>query len=622
MVIATARRAVLPALLALTALLALPHAAQAALDWRSCVDFSGGVRCATLNVPLDRSGVDPGTIPLRIARVGSASKPTLMYLSGGPGGAGVSEMLGVLSSVGGLEDRFQLIGYDQRGTGRSGLLRCPALEKDKHLRNTAAAVDCANRIGVARHHYTTPDSVEDMEAIRQQLGVDKLTLFGISYGTELAIAYARAYPTHVERMILDSVVDADDRDPFATVNFRAMGPTLQSLCPSKCRNISANPGADLATLVARLRQTPVKAVAYDSSGHSHRVTIGPVELLDLMFDTDYLPPLRAAIPLAVRDALSGDFALVARLLREKSRLEDLGSPRDFSVARYSTVCETTPLPWDPGTPIAQRPAVTAQRIATLPASAFAPFDPQVVVEDEIDLCMGWPDVPHAPSATPAAPYPAVPTLILQGGEDLRTPPEWSANVAARIPGAVRLVVPGVGHATVSDPRDCAAGAILRFVRGAKLPTRCKRIPTGVPALPQIPRDFASLRGVSGQPRRVGRTLRGVSATFADLLLVLSPALSTTSGGGLRGGSWDLTGRRLTLHNYEAVNGMTVSGGGDVTRSLTLRIGGSKAARGILILRGRGILRGRLGGRPVSVNLGAASASRKGKLEVPRITLPR
>src|SRR3954451_19462527 len=243
MVTAPARRAVLPALLALAALLALPHAAQAALRWKPCVDFRG-VRCSTLTVPLDRSGVDPGTIPLRIARVGRTTGPTLMYLSGGPGGAGVSEMLGVLPLVNGLEDRIQLIGYDQRGTGRSGLLRCPALEKDRHLRSTSAAEDCANRIGVARHHYTTPDSVEDMEAIRQQLGVDKLTLFGISYGTELGIAYARAHPDHVKRLILDSTVDADDQDPFATVNFRAMGPTLASLCPDHCKNISSDPAGD------------------------------------------------------------------------------------------------------------------------------------------------------------------------------------------------------------------------------------------------------------------------------------------------------------------------------------------------------------------------------------------
>src|SRR4051812_6497781 len=341
MVKRTALRAILPALLAL---LALPHAAQAALKWGSCVDFRG-VRCATLKVPLDRSGGDPGTIPLRIAKIGRSKGPTLMYLSGGPGGAGVSEMLGVIPSVQGLEDRFQLIGYDQRGTGRSGLLRCPRLERDRHLRNTAAAEDCAKRLGVARHHYTTPDSVEDMEAIRKQLGVDKLTLFGISYGTELAIAYARAHPDHVERMILDSTVDADDRDPFATVNFRAMAATLRSLCPNRCKGISADPAADLAKLVAQLRIKPMQVFAYDALGRSHRVTITPVALFDLMFDADYLPPLRAEIPIAVKAALAGDGALLGRMLRESTRLEDLGSPRDFATARYATVCETTPLPW-------------------------------------------------------------------------------------------------------------------------------------------------------------------------------------------------------------------------------------------------------------------------------------
>src|SRR4051812_37826045 len=551
MVTATARRAVLPALVALTALLALPHAAQAALSWKPCVDFRG-VRCATLNVPLDRGGVDPGVIPLRIARVGRTSGPTLISLSGGPGGAGVSEMLGVVPLVPGLENHFQLIGYDQRGTGRSGLLRCPALEKDRHLRDTAAAEECANRLGVARHHYTTPDSVEDMEAIRQQLGVDKLTLFGISYGTELAIAYARAHPDHVKRLILDSTVDADDRDPYGRVNFRAMPATLKALCPAKCKDISSDPGADLAKLVAQLRAKPMTVFAYDSLGRSHRVKITPVALFDLMFDADYDPPVRAAIPIGVKAALAGDGALLARLISEARRLEDLGSPRDFSTARYATVCETTPLPWPAGTPIDQRPAVTQQAISTVAPSAFFPFDARVVVEDEIDLCLRWPDVPRASRPAPP-PYRKVPTLLLQGGEDLRTPPEWSANVAARIPGAVRLVVPGVGHSTVSDPRDCAADAIIDFVSGKKVPTHCKRIPTGVPAVTSPPVDFESLDGVFGYPRKVGRTLRALLGAFQDLDLVISPLSLTSAGGGLRGGSWELRGARLSLHDFQAVN---------------------------------------------------------------------
>jgi pimeloyl-ACP methyl ester carboxylesterase len=605
MVAVRARRAVLLALLAFAALLALPNAAGAALRWGSCVDFRG-VRCATLNVPLDRSGTDPGSINLRIGRVGRSSGPTLMYLSGGPGGAGLSEMLSVVSGLPELEDRFRLIGYDQRGTGRSGLLRCPRLERDPHLRSTAAGEDCANRLGVARHHYTTADSVLDMEAVRAELGVEKLTLFGLSYGTELAIAYARAFPQHVERLILDSVLDADDTDPYFTATFRAMSPSLRSLCPGHCAGISADPGADLTTLVAQVRAKPMVARAYDADGRSHKVTIGPLALFDLMLLTDYLPPLRAIVPIAVRSALAGDGALLARILRDSTALEVLGSSRDFSVARYSTVCETSPMPWDPGTPIDQRPAVTQQRIAALPADTFAPFDPPIVVGDEIDLCLRWPDVPRPPATAAPLPYPTVPTLILQGGEDLRTPPEVSARVAARIPGSVRLVVPGTGHSTVSDPRTCAAEAISKFVRGAALPTSCKRIRTGIPAVVGAPASFGALKGYGGLPRKVGRTVRALAATLDDLRLVLSPAALATSGGGLRGGSWSIRGNRLILRNYEVVNGVTVTGEGN-TR-LILRVAGAAAARGTIALRSGGRLTGTIGGRRISVRLGAPRVS--------------
>ncbi|MBE2315323.1 alpha/beta fold hydrolase [Solirubrobacter sp. CPCC 204708] len=600
------RRLIFGALLALAALTALPTTAHAALQWRSCVDFNG-VQCATLDVPLDRANTMPGTVPLRIARAGRRSGPTLMYLSGGPGGAGVSEMIGVLAAVPFLLDRFRVIGFDQRGTGRSGLLRCPRLEKDPYLRDTGAAEECAARIGPARRFYTTPDSVQDMEAIRQQLGSAKLTLFGISYGTELAVAYARAFPQHVERLILDSVVDYDDRDPFATVNFRAMGPSLKSLCPGGCRGISADPGADLAKLVAQLRVTPLQAFAYDRLGRSTRVRITPTALFDLMLLTDYLPALRAAVPAGVQAALKGDGALLARLIREARRLEGFGSPRDFSVARYSTVCETTPLPWDPGTPIEARAAITQQRLAAVAPNAFAPFDAAVVLEDEIDLCLRWPDVPRPVVDVPAPPYPTVPTLILQGNEDLRTPPEWSQNVASRIPGAHRIVIRGVGHSTVSDPRDCAASAILRFVTRRTPPRTCKRVPTGVPAVLSAPASFESLRGLPGYSRKTGRTLRAVLATIDDLDLVLSPATLASAGGGLRGGSWSVAGRRLRLSDYQAVTGVTVGGGGDLTRSLTLRIAGTKAAKGTLVLNARG-LTGRLGGRPVRLRLDAARAS--------------
>ena len=77
--------------------------------------------------------------------------------------------------------------------------------------------------------------------MRRALGVDKLTLFGISYGTKLALAYARAHPDHVERIALDSVLEPDDADAFGREPYQAMGPTLAALCPARCRGVTGDP---------------------------------------------------------------------------------------------------------------------------------------------------------------------------------------------------------------------------------------------------------------------------------------------------------------------------------------------------------------------------------------------
>jgi pimeloyl-ACP methyl ester carboxylesterase len=601
MVTATARRA---ALLALFTLLALPNAAHA-LAWKDCPDFHG-VRCSSVTVPLDRSGQDPGKIALRIARIGRDTSRTMLYLSGGPGGAGVSEMLGVMSEVSAIQRRYRVIGYDQRGTGRSGLLRCPALEKDPHLSDTAAAEACATSLGPARRHYTTADSVQDIEAIRQALRVDKLTLFGISYGTELALEYMRAYPQHVERVVIDSVLDPDDTDPFFTSSYHNMSPSLTALCPSHCAGISTDPAGDLRRLVAQLLQHPLKAVAYDGRGRPHAVTVSRNALLYLMFDADYDPALRAALPAAVKAALAGDGAPAARLIREGAVFDDLGPASEFSAARYATICEETPLPWDPGTPVDQRPAIAQQRLAALGPDAFAPFDPAASLEDEISLCLRWPDVPHPAPATPPPAYPAVPTLILQGGEDIRTPPEESARVAARIPGAKRVVVPGVGHAvTGDDPTGCGETVLLDFLAGRSGPATCKRVPWRVPGILYPPASFSALSAVKGLPAKVGRTVIALAATFDDIRLVLSPAVLENSGGGLRGGSWAARGQVLSLKRYEAVRGVTLTGGGK--KRLRIRVGGSKAAHGTVTLRSGGRLKGTLGGHRINLRVGTSAA---------------
>ena len=605
------------AALAVTALLALPGSSWA-MDWHKCK--GSGAQCATLPVPLDRSGAVPGTVPLKVARLDDSDvvAPTLVYLSGGPGGAGIEELLAVMPLVPVLGDRYHVVGFDQRGTGGSGLLRCPALERDPRLRSVSAGEDCARRLGPNRVFYTTPDSVEDLEAIRVALGVEKLTLFGVSYGTELALAYARAHPDHVERMILDSVVDPDDRDPFGLAGFRAMGPSLSGLCPARCRGISADPIADLARLAARVRDHRLRGVAYDRRARGHRRAVGQTALADLLYDSDYNPPLRAAMPAAVRAALNGDGAPLVRLVAEGDKLSELPSPQSFSSARYATVCEETPLPWDATTPIGDRLAEARRRAAALGAAAFAPFDLRTAAEDEIGLCLHWPGVPSGRVPAPEAPYPAVPTLLLQGGEDLRTPPSGSADVASKIPGAQRVVVPGVGHAVVGgDPSGCGLRAIERFLDDKPPHGDCPRVGTGVPAAPLPPRALRAVAPVRSLGGRVGRTANAVGVTVDDLAFALSPAFLSYSGGGLRGGWFKIRMGSVLVHRYSAVGGMWVTGkaSGGVIR---LRVGGRSAAAGRVVLRSGGRLTGRLGGRRVNVRLpGYGSAAGIASLSTPR-----
>jgi pimeloyl-ACP methyl ester carboxylesterase len=592
-----ARAALLAVLLAVVA----APAARADVRWGPCAGLDG-VHCATVPVPLDEAGAVPGRIGLRAAHLdmgGPASRP-LLYLSGGPGDGGVEELLDVVFTAPELAREFDLYGFDQRGTGRSGLLRCPALERDPRLRSPAAGADCARRLGDRARFYTTAASVADVEAVRAAIGQPKITLLGISYGTQLALAYARAHPDRVDRLVLDSVVDPDDTDPFARDGYAAIGPSLAALCPDRCRGVSADPAADLAALTARLRDAPMRGAVYDEQGRRSERTLTPVALSDLLFDADYAPATRAGVPAAVRAALvHRDAAPLLRLIAAAEPLAALPGPSQFSSARYAASCEETPMPWDPAAPLAQREAQAQARVAALGPGAFAPFDFGVVRADLIDLCLRWPGAGRFAPTGPAR-YPALPTLILQGGEDLRTPPASSEHVAAAIPGATRVVVPGVGHAVLSaDPSACGLRALVAFATERPVAPTCGRVATHVPATGIPPASLDNVAREPGLPARVGRTVGAVRATLDDLAFALSPALGSPAGGGLRGGTYRANGGRLRLRALGVVPGVRVSGGSDAG-GLRLRVAGPVS--GVLRLSAAGRLRGRLGSTRVSVSL--------------------
>src|SRR5262249_42663177 len=113
---------------------------------------------------------------------------------------------------------------------------------------------CARSIGADRRYYTTSDTVADIEQLRAALGARRLTLDGVSYGTFVAERYALAHPTHVARMVLDSVVPQTGVDALYRAALSRSGPVLRSVCAQE--RCGWDPAADLAVVVRSLHDGP------------------------------------------------------------------------------------------------------------------------------------------------------------------------------------------------------------------------------------------------------------------------------------------------------------------------------------------------------------------------------
>jgi pimeloyl-ACP methyl ester carboxylesterase len=603
--------------------------AQAQIAWKPCGD-SNDYACGHLTVALDPSGATPETITLAMRRhrapVGEAHE-AVIALAGGPGQAAIPFSEQFAHLLGPIAAQRDEIVFDQRGIGLSHPLSCHRFELNAGGAAGRQLAECAAQIGPSRSDYTTTQTVADIEAIRQAGGYEKLVLYGTSYGTKVAERYAQTYPEHVSALVLDSVVPPNGPEPLNLPTFAAIPRVLRALCGvGACAQITRKPVADIAKLVRRIGGGAVRGRWIDGDGRPHMLYISSDELLGVLIAGDLEPVLRAEFPAAARSAGSGDTAPFARLLRdagERSEDAEAESPSESfdSPLYFATSCEEELFPWSRASSPTKRLAEARGQIGKLPTSRFAPFARSDVLPiSDIPECAFWPYATPAPAPV-QTPLPSVPTLILSGVEDLRTPTANAREVAALIPGSHLLVVPGVGHSVLgSDFSGCASRALQALFK----PRPIKPCTGGsqllnllglAPLAPAHLSEVAPARGYRGLP---GRTLRAVGLTLADLMrqetvhaldgLILEGDLRV---GGLRSGWASATSRALTLRDYSYVPGVTVSGK-IANHQAVLRIGGSAGAHGTLRLRAHQTLAGTLGNRRVStgrsLDLAAVSAA--------------
>jgi pimeloyl-ACP methyl ester carboxylesterase len=575
-------------------------------------------------VALDRSGAVAGAISLSLERrlAGAApSSDAVVALAGGPGQAMLPLATYVAQAIAPALATRDLLLFDQRGTGASGALACPALSSRNEVSRARSGGElvarCARQLGPARGSYTTQESVEDLESVRQAAGYEKLVLYGTSYGTKVALRYAERYPQHVESLVLDSPETPEGPEPFHVSTFKAMRPMLRELCARRaCVRSSANPLGDLASLVGRLSARPVTGHAVDGRGRATRVALTSREVFYLLLAGDLNPAIRAEIPAAVRAVLNHDDGPLSRLITLLAIHPPTEASGEIDFTLFvDTSCEETLFPWQRSAPEATRAVEAEAALNARPSSDFYPFDPESGLFDQtIPLCVSWPDASPAPA--PVRALPSVPTLILTGGQDLRTPTEDARRVAGLIAGAQLVQVPYTGHSVIgNDLSGCAKAAVASFFAGNPV-ALCGAVADRFPLAPLAPRRLSSVAPLAGLGGVRGRTAAGIADSLLDLrrstLVVGFDFGGIPYGarfGGLRGGTVRMTTAGAVLSRYSYIPGLQLTGLvpkgillKNEGRAARLTVGGPAAAAGRVRIDAGGRLSGTLAGRAFHVSV--------------------
>ena len=545
----------------------------------ACPRARPAAECGFVRVPLDRRFPRGRQIRIyfehyfRTQRSRPATS-TVLSIEGGPGFSTTADRAARLQLWRPVSARRDLLLVDLRGTGRSGALNCPAF-RHHILPYIPRAGRCAAQLGPSRDDYDTSQSVQDLHTVLNAIGAGKIDLYGDSYGSYAAQAFAIRYPHRLRSLALDGTYQLPGSDPALA---DIAGSTQSSLvlacerrpgCPA-----AGHPLALIAKLLRRVRAHPITGIAPDADGTRIRVSADPDTMAQLLQSGFYYQGVWRDVFAAARSAFAGDTAPLLRLVAETVTTDGPnGDAREFTESLYlAVICHDYPELWPAGTPVSQRGAFVRAGLAGYPGGTFAPFTAREWTGLDYEgalACLRWPPAAFPdPPVPPSAPYPSVPTLILNGDLDNITPLADARVVAARFPRSTLVVMQNSGHVTaLQDQNDCAAPIYEHFVRTLSAgDTSCASRTPEVRVVPAFP---LTLSGVAPALPSAGdastlrdrRVAAASAAAVADALQRWWANLSG-SGVGLRGGTWSYTGGDLTvftLRNAAFVPGVRVTG---------------------------------------------------------------
>jgi pimeloyl-ACP methyl ester carboxylesterase len=314
----------------------------------------------TFNVIEDRENGGKDTIQLSFVRFKSTNpnpKSPIIYLSGGPGGSGTGTARGGRFELFmKLREVADVIAFDQRGTGRSEKLpNCPytaefelskpTYKKEYIVKTTANISKCLdywNAKNINLKAYNTSESAKDLDALRKALHTDKISLWGISYGSHLAFEYIRLFEKNIDKMVLASLEGSNEtiKLPKDTENF-----VFQI-----AENAEDNYGSEIkykdlkSKIIAvhkRLKENPVTSSYKNRSGVYDTVGISNFELQSAIA-TFYLknPTDSKKLPKIYTQMYTGNFSEIASdVMVMKKYIFNRISPMAFAMDMQSGISD-------------------------------------------------------------------------------------------------------------------------------------------------------------------------------------------------------------------------------------------------------------------------------------------
>lgn len=434
--------------------------------WLPCSWGGRPFECGRILAPLDWGEPDTLAISLHLLRSRATQMPrqgTIFVNPGGPGEPGSTMAAWFVRD--GLE-RFDIVGWDPRGTGRSAAVECAdgdALddyfatdispddqsEREKLIEaNRQVGSSCLERSGRLLQHISTIDTVRDLELMRHVVADERLNYFGFSYGTNIGSRYAHMFPDRVGKMVLDGAVNVtgSQEDVIQAVGFERALNAFADWCVEQQCPLGADRAAVVRSVTTLFDELDARPIPVGERQLTQSLAVTGV--LSLLYGSGAQYP---ALLAGITRAQAGDGTLLLRRAdsyNSRSRNGDYGpSGMAFNAIR----CLDKP---DDGLTEADRRAELQNEKAPILGPYFGPDY----------VCPTWP-VPPRPAAPPVTAVGAPPILVIGGTGDSATPYENAVRMAGQLDSGVLLTYDGPGHGAYGDASECIDKAVVAYFTG-------------------------------------------------------------------------------------------------------------------------------------------------------------